>query len=110
MPSFDVGETPRRSASSLDTVFRVSVACEGIPPNAWPDALVDVGSEFAKRTWHHIVHCGWEGGALILVVDNDYDKDGAAVADEFSDTVAAYAPGTSAYRVRVLSVVTTSDV
>jgi hypothetical protein len=89
-------------------VFRVSVACEGIPPDAWPDALVDVESEFSKRTWHHIVHCGWEGGALILVVDNDYDKDGAAVADEFSDAVAAYAPGTPGYRVRVLSVATSS--
>jgi hypothetical protein len=91
-------------------MFRVSVACEGVPPNAWPDALADVESEFSKRTWDHIVLCGWEGSALILVVDNDYDKDGTAVADEFSDTVAAYAPGTPGYRVRVLSVVTLSDV
>jgi hypothetical protein len=89
-------------------VFRVSVACEGIPPHVWPDALVDVESEFSKRTWHHIVRCNWEAGALILVVENDYDKDGAAVADEFSDAVAAYAPGTPGYRVRVLSVVTSS--
>jgi hypothetical protein len=83
-------------------VFRVSVACEGIAPDAWPDALVDVESEFSKRTWHHVVHCSWEGGALILVVD----KDGAAVAGEFSDAVAAYAPGTPGYRVRVLSIAT----
>jgi hypothetical protein len=89
-------------------VFRVSVACEGIAPNAWPDALVDVESEFSKRAWHHVVHCGWEGGALILVVENDYDKDGAAVAGEFSDAVAAYAPGTPDYRVRVLSIATSS--
>jgi hypothetical protein len=89
-------------------VFRVRVACEGIPSLAWPDALVDVDSEFSKRTWHHIVRCSWEAGALILVVDNHYDKDGAAVVDEFSATVAAYAPGTPGYRVRVLSVVTSS--
>jgi hypothetical protein len=91
-------------------VFRVSVACEGIPPNVWPDALVDVESEFANRTWHRIVRCGWERDVLVLVVDNDYDNDGEALADEFSDTVAAYAPGTPGYRVRVLSVVTHSDV
>ena len=91
-------------------MFRVSVACEGIPPHGWPDALADVEGEFSKRTWHHIVHCGWEGSALILVVENNYDNDGAAVADEFSDTVAAYAPRTSEYQVRVLSVVTSSDV
>jgi len=43
---------------------------------------------------------------LILVADNDYDRDGEALADEFSDTVAAYTPGTPApgYRVRILSV------
>ena len=91
-------------------MFRVSVACEGIPPHAWPDALGDVESEFSRRTWHRIIHCGWEGGALILVVDNDHDRDGTALADEFSDTVAAYAPGTLGYRVRVLSVVTSGDV
>jgi len=45
-----------------------------------------------------------------LVVNNDYDEDGAAVADEFSDTVAAHSPGTLGYRVRVLSVVASSDV
>jgi hypothetical protein len=42
---------------------------------------------------------------LILVADNDYDRDGEALADEFSDTVAAYAPGTPApgYRVRQIN-------
>ncbi len=50
--------------------------------------------------------CHWDGVMLILVADNDYDRDGEALADEFSDTVAAYAPGTPApgYRVRILSV------
>jgi hypothetical protein len=47
---FSVGAPVRRS-TSLDPVFRVSVACEGIPP----DAPVHVESEFSKRTLHHIV-------------------------------------------------------
>jgi hypothetical protein len=102
--------TEHGSTETLDTMFRVSVACEGIPPHGWSSAFADVKSEFSKRWWHHFVHCSWEGDALILVVDNEYDNNGAAVADEFSDTVAAYAPGTPGYRVRVLSVLTSSDV
>jgi hypothetical protein len=41
-----------------------------------------------------------------LVADNDYDYDGEALAAEFSDTIAAYAPAKPApgYRVRILSV------
>jgi hypothetical protein len=38
--------------------------------------------------------------------ENDYDDDGEALADEFSDTVAAYAPGTPGYRIRIVSVET----
>jgi len=44
----------------------------------------------------------------MLVADNDYDDDGAALADEFSDIVAAYAPRTPGYRVRVLSAAASS--
>lgn len=86
-------------------MFRVSVICEGIKPASWPDALSDVAEEFASRDWHTIVDCRWEGSALILVAENDYDHDGEALADEFSDIVAACAPGTPGYRVRVLSAV-----
>ena len=85
-------------------MFRVSVSCEGIVQADWPDAVSDVKQEFASRRWHQIVECRWEGVRLILVADNDYDTDGEALADEFSDTVAAYAPGTPGYRVTIQSV------
>ena len=85
-------------------MFRISVSCEGIESAAWPDALSDITDEFASRPWHAIVDCRWDGAALLLVADNDYDGDGEALADEFSDTIAACAPGTPGYRVRVLSV------
>jgi hypothetical protein len=85
-------------------MFRVSVSCEGIVPADWPDALGDVAEEFASRPWHKIVDCRWDGSTLILVADNDYDDGGEALADEFSDSIAAYAPGTPGYRVRIVSV------
>jgi hypothetical protein len=47
--------------------------------------------------------CRWDGSTLVLVADNYYDHNGESLADEFADTVAAYAPGTPGYRVRVLS-------
>jgi hypothetical protein len=41
---------------------------------------------------------------LLLTVENDYDANGEALADEFSDAIAAYAPGTPGYPVRIVSV------
>ena len=85
-------------------MFRVTVKCEGISPGDWPDALADVADEFKSRPWNKIRDCHWDGNALVLVSDSDSDRDGEALADEFSDTVAANAPGTLSYRVRILSV------
>ena len=85
-------------------MFRVTVKCERIAEHAWPGALEDVRTEFLSRPWHSIVDVKWSGDVLLLIADNDYDSDGEALADEFSDTVAAYAPGTPGYRVDVVSV------
>jgi hypothetical protein len=87
-------------------VFRVTVSCEGIAPDAWPDAYEDVRAEFAERSWHRVVDVRWSEDALVLVAENDYDDDGEALADEFSDTVAAYAFGTPGIRIRIVSVET----
>jgi hypothetical protein len=84
-------------------MFRVTVNCEGISQTDWPDALADVAEEFKSRPWNKIFDCHWDGNALVLVADSDSDSDGEALADEFSDTIAAYAPGNPGYRVRILS-------
>jgi hypothetical protein len=83
-------------------MFRVTVACDGIGPDAWPEALDDVRKEFSTRTWHQIVDVRWDDATLLLVAVNDYDDTGDALADEFSDTVAAYAPGTPGYRITIV--------
>jgi hypothetical protein len=85
-------------------MFRVTVKCEGILQTDWPSAAADVAEEFVSRPWQKVADARWDGDALILVADSDYDHDGEALADEFSDTVAAYAPGTPAYCVCILSV------
>jgi len=85
-------------------MFRVTVNCEGIAPTDWPDAVADVAEEFASRPWNRIIDCHWAGDALVLVAERDADHDGEALADEFSDTIAAYAPGESGYQVSILSV------
>jgi hypothetical protein len=90
-------------------MFRVTVNCEGISHMDWPDALADVAEEFKSRPWNKIRDCHWDGNALVLVADSDSDRDGEALAEEFSDTVAAYAPGELEYRVRILSVTTMGD-
>lgn len=52
-----------------------------------------------------MIDCYWDGETLVLVAESNHDHDGEALADEFSDTVAAYTPSTSGYRVQIRSVV-----
>ena len=89
-------------------MFRIIVSCDGITPEQWPEAVSDVRVEFASRHWHRIIDIRWSGQTLLLTVENDYDARGEALADEFSDTIAAYAPGTPGYSVRIVSVAKTA--
>jgi len=90
-------------------VFRITVKCERIASATWPNALEDVRAEFQARPWQRIVDLRWSGDTLLLTADNDYDSTGETLADEFSDAVAAYAPGTPGYRVDVVSVEALGD-
>lgn len=66
--------------------------------------MSDIREEFGNRQWHHVIDIRWLGQTLLLTAENDYDSNGEALADDFSDTIAAYAPGTPGYSVRVVSV------
>lgn len=87
-------------------MFCITVSCDGIPPAEWPEAISDVREEFRSRQWYQIIDICWLGQTLLLTVENDYDANGEALADEFSDTIAAYAPGTPSYSVRIVSIAT----
>lgn len=69
--------------------FRIVLACTGVPPNLGEQGAADIAEEFSHRQWHQDVRCDWDGSSLILQAVNDYDEDGKALADEFSDTIAA---------------------
>jgi len=46
-----------------------------------------------------------DGKSLILVAENDFDSDGLALSDEFSDAIAAHVSGGFDGPIRVVSVV-----
>lgn len=65
----------------------------GIDPGVGPGAAEDIQNEFREhRPWHERVTCTFSDGALMLVAFNDYDNDGLALSDEFSDCLSAYVP------------------
>ena len=74
----------------LDRMYRIVLACSGVPVHAGAEAARDITEEFTHRPWHQNVQCEWDGSRLILQADNDYDSKGLALLDEFSDAISAY--------------------
>jgi hypothetical protein len=72
-------------------VFRIILSCNGIPPSAAPEAALDIATDFTEhRPWHRKVSCRWTGSHLLLQAENDFDSEGLALMDEFSDCLSAY--------------------
>ena len=72
-------------------MYRVVLACYGVPHTSGEVAAADITAEFAEhRPWHSNVKCIWDGGHLELVAENNFDSTGLALLDEFSDSIAAY--------------------
>jgi hypothetical protein len=70
-------------------VYRIVLACRGVPAHAGAAGARDINEEFAHRPWHKNVNCEWDGSRLILQADNDFDSNGLALLDEFSDAISA---------------------
>jgi hypothetical protein len=86
-------------------MFHVTLVCEGLPASAGPEAARDIATEFAKRrTWHSRVSCDWDGSRLVLRSENDFDADGKATLDEFSDSIFAYVADPGEFRIATESV------
>ena len=72
-------------------MYRVILGCEGVPASVGQEAATDITKEFAEhRQWHKNVKCSWDGKELLLEAENDFDNEGLALLDEFSDCIAAY--------------------
>ena len=73
--------------------YRVVLQCKGLPPDAGAKAAQCVTSGFSKRNWHRKAVCSWDGKFLTLAVENDFDREGRATMDEFSDEISACVRG-----------------
>jgi len=91
--------------SSNERMFRITLICEGIPVELGVQMAIDVAEEFTHRPWHQNIRCTWAEGKLMLLADNEFDDNGEALADEFSDAVSACLKPLVGYRIRIVSVV-----
>jgi len=76
-------------AESVGKRYRIELVCNGVPRDAGSQSAIDIKDEFGHRPWHENVQCEWDGAVLILTAENDYESDGQALMDEFSDVIAA---------------------
>ena len=70
-------------------MYRIVLACKGVPVDVGPAAAHDIAEEFVHRPWHQNARCEWDGARLILQAENDFDSNGLALLDEFSDAISA---------------------
>jgi hypothetical protein len=85
-------------------LYRIILACKGVPVHAGARAARDITEEFNHRRWHQKVRCEWDGSRLVLQVENDFDSTGLAVLDEFSDAISASIEGGFDGDIEVVSV------
>ena len=87
-------------------MFRVTLACEGVPATAGNAAALDIQKEFAEFRQHHRnVVCTFANGELVLTAENDFDPKGLALMDEFSDCISAYIVESFGGRIRLVDAV-----
>ena len=74
-------------------MFRITMRAGGISLDVGAAAARDIENEFREhRPWHKQVTCSFSNGILTLIAINDFDRDGLALSDEFSDCLSAYIP------------------
>jgi hypothetical protein len=86
---FDMGSPVDSGMIDSQGRFRIVLACDGVPTDVGPLAAVNITEEFTRRPWHQDVACMWDGQSLILQAENNFDPEGLALMDEFSDAISA---------------------
>jgi len=85
-------------------MYRLKLICTGVPEAVGAEGAVGITDEFAQhRTWWQNATCRWDGKQLVLEADSDFDSDGGALSDEFSDCVSAFVDGLFGYAISVES-------
>lgn len=85
-------------------MYHVVLECDLLDAPAGAQAATDITEEFTHRGWHQNVKCTWDGKRLRLEADNDYDMNGLALSDEFSDAIVACVVNPAYSNLRVVSV------
>jgi len=88
-------------------MYRIVLVSEGVPPASGEAGARGIAEEFTHRPWHKNVKSEWDGSRIIIQADNDFDSDGSALADEFSDAISACVPGLFDRNIVVVSVTPT---
>jgi len=70
-------------------MYRIVLACSGIRTEEADAGAREITEEFAHRPWHQNARCKWDGFRLVLHAENDFDSNGRALMDEFSDAISA---------------------
>jgi hypothetical protein len=73
----------------MNDMYRIVLACTGVPVDIGAARARDIAQEFTHRPHHQNVTCEWDGSRLTLQADNDFDSSGLALLDEFSDAISA---------------------
>ena len=101
-----IAANKRESTQINLQMFHVVLECEGIPAAVGSQGALDITEEFVHRPWHQNVTCTWDGRILRLEADNDYDENGLALLDEFSDAICACIGEAGEGDLRVVAVTT----
>ena len=85
-------------------MFHIIIECDGLPESEGPQAAGDIAEAYALRPWQQNVACSWNGKTLRIETDNDFDHDGLASQDEFSDEIVVYVRNAGYSDLRIVSV------
>jgi hypothetical protein len=85
-------------------MYRIVLACKGVPTHAGAVGARDISKEFTHRLQHQNVTCVWDGSQLILQAENDFYSNGLALVDEFSDAISACIEGGFDADIEILSI------
>lgn len=71
-------------------MYQSTFICTGLSNEEAGEAVADMLTEFAQRSWQQAVTCEWRDGVLRLSAENDADRTGMALLDEFGDAICVY--------------------
>jgi len=90
----------------MSSMFRIALSWDNVPAGLGQQAAIDIAEGFVQRPWHQDVVCTWNESinSLILEAANDFDENGAALMDEFSDEISACVRNAGDGSIRVISI------